>query len=210
VPDTADLRAGPAIPRSGRAVTAAKLATAGGRLAALQPGDVLAVRTPPTVFGLLIRFGAWLARKPNTVDHVAIVHHRDAAGILWAIEGRPGGVGWVDLAVYDNRWLVSNAAQPKTDGQREQICDAAVSLLGTGYDWTAIAADAAAVLDVDGLWRVRDYGDKAPGHVVCSSLAAWVYRKVGLAEPCGPAVTCTPGDWAAFCQAEGWIRGLPS
>lgn len=181
------------------------VAPAGSLLAELNPGDVVCVRSPSKVFGPLIRFGAWLRHKPDTVDHVAIAHHRDDNGTLWAIEGRPGGVGWIDLAVYDNRWALSNVAQPKTDEQREEICAAAVGLLGTPYDWPAIAADAAAAIGVDRLWRLSDYGDKAPGHVVCSSLAAWIYRKVDLAEPCGPTVTCEPCDWAAWILARGWL-----
>jgi hypothetical protein len=41
--------------------------------------------------------------------------------------------------------------------------------------------------------------------VVCSSLAAWVYDRVGLAAP-HPAdwQHVTPGDWAAFIAAAKW------
>jgi hypothetical protein len=177
----------------------------GSRLAVLQPGDVVCVRTPSKVFGPLIRFGAWLRGKPATVDHVAVVHHRDLAGILWAVEGRPGGVGWVDVTQYDNRWLVSNAAQPKTDEQRHQVCDFAEQSLRVPYDWSAILQDAMNALHVRDLWASRDYGDKPPGHVVCSSLAAWIYRRVGLAEPCGPARACEPCDWARFIADRAWL-----
>jgi hypothetical protein len=176
------------------------------RISGIQPGDVLAVATPPSVFGALIRLGAWLRHRPDHVDHVVVAHHRDAAGTLWGIEGRPGGVGWVDIAAYDNRWLVSNVTQPKTDGQRQQVCTAAAHLLGVAYDWVAIGMDAATALGFDHLWRAGDYGDRPPAHVVCSSLASWVYRQVGLAEPVGPLRYATPADWAQFMIDESWTR----
>jgi hypothetical protein len=173
----------------------------------IQPGDVLAVRTPPSVFGTLIRFGAWLHHQPDHVDHVVVAHHRDAAGTLWGVEGRPGGVGWVDIATYDNRWLVSNAAQYKTADQRRQVCTAAAHLLGVGYDWAAIGVDAVTAVGFDHLWRAGDFGGRPPAHVVCSSLASWVYRRVGLAEPVGPQRYSTPADWAAWMIEEGWRHG---
>jgi hypothetical protein len=178
----------------------------------LQPGDVIAVRTPPGRWwdrwaSGLIRFGAALHGQDNLVDHVAIVHHTDPAGVLWGIEGRPGGVGWVEVARYDNRYLSSNAEQHKTDEQRAQVCLTAVGLLGTAYDWTAILGDAAAALRLNALWRERDPGDLAPGHVVCSSLAAWIYRKVGLTGPGslgGNVLYVTPADWAEYFLSHGW------
>jgi hypothetical protein len=178
------------------------------RLAQLQPGDVVAVRTPPSIFGWLIRLGAALRGRPWHVDHVVIVHHRDDTGRLWGIEGRPSGVGWVDLAAYDNRWMLSNADQPKTDIQRAQVCELAVDMLGTPYDWPAIIHDAAIALNLQRLWRSGDYGPRAPGHVVCSSLAAWLYHKVGLAAPRGLMSTCWPADWADFILRKGWARGV--
>jgi hypothetical protein len=177
------------------------------RLAGLQPGDVVAVRTPPSVYGWLIRLGALLRGRPSMVDHVAIVHHIDAAGRMWGIEGRPGGVGWVDLQVYDNRWLLSTKDQPKTDAQRQRICELAVDMLGTPYDWPAIIHDAAIAFGLDRLWRSRDFGPHAPGHVVCSSLASWLYHSVGLACPTAPVETCWPADWADFILRKDWTRG---
>jgi hypothetical protein len=169
------------------------------------PGDVLAVSSDRTAFSWLIRLGAILRHQTPTVDHIAIVHHIDAAGTWWGIEGRPGGVGWIDLRVYDNRWLRSNARQPKTPEQRQAICDAAVALLGTPYDWEAIVGDGAVALGLDHLWQEADFTDRAPGHVVCSSLAAWVYReRAHLDEPGVPMLRTTPGDWYAFFLARGW------
>jgi hypothetical protein len=174
------------------------------RLAGIRPGDVIAVRTPPSVFGWLIRLGALLRGRPSTVDHVVLVHHVDQAGRLWGIEGRPGGVGWVDLAAYNNRWLLSNRDQPKTDAQRARVCELAVDMLGTPYDWPAIIHDAAIAFRLDHLWRSADFGARAPGHVVCSSLVAWLYHQAGLAAPRGPLETCWPADWANFILREGW------
>lgn len=175
------------------------------RLIGIQPGDVLAVRTPSRIFGSIIRFGEALAGRPHRDDHVVIAHHSDDAGTQWGIEGRPGGVGWVDIATYDNRWLLNNAVQYKTPSQRQQVCDAAVALLGAPYDWAAIGMDALTALGFQRLWPSRDFGDRPPGHVVCSSFAAWLYRHVGLAEPSTRERWTTPGDWAQFMIDEGWL-----
>ena len=175
----------------------------------LLPGDVIVVRTPDgnwldRLTSRLIRFGAALRDESNLDNHVAVVHHTDAAGTTWAIEGRPGGVGWVDVAEYDNGYFLSNAAQPKTDQQRAKVCTAAEGMLGVAYDWAAIGMDAAEALGLNGLWKSNVWGEKPPAHVVCSALAAWVYGDVGLAEPRKPWRTCTPADWAEFVMARGW------
>lgn len=183
----------------------------------LLPGDVVVVRTPDHNFwdrvaAALIRFGAALEGRANLDNHVAIVHHRDDAGILWGIEGRPGGVGWVDLSTYDNRYLWSNAPEPKTDDQRHLICDTATAMLGVGYDWTAILDDGLEALRLEGLWRLHDeawhldpawYTGASPAHVVCSSLADYLYGKAGLAHPGRERLT-TPADWLELMLAKGW------
>lgn len=171
----------------------------------VSPGDVIAVRTKPNLFGWLIRLAAALRGQSPLIDHIVIVHHTDAAGTLWGIEGRPGGVGWVDLATYDNPHARSNAAQAKTPEQRTIICDTAVALLGTPYDWAAIIGDAATALGLDRLWQAADWDELAPGHVVCASLAAWLYReRAHLAEPDRPMLRTTPGDWVTFFDTQGW------
>lgn len=170
------------------------------------PGDIICVRTNAWPWGWLIRIGAWLARKPSTVDHVAIVSHRDLAGITWVLEGRPGGVGWEDIRKYDNPWMISNADQPKTPEQRQQICALAKAMLGTAYDWPAIVSDAMDTLHIRDLWATKDYGAQPPGHVVCSSYAAWIYRRAGLAEPSQRVRWVQPCDWAAFVRGRAWLR----
>lgn len=72
-------------------------------------GDVVCTRNPGTGWSARIRrFGAALRDQPNTVDHTVVVHRRDAAGTLWGIEGRPGGVGEVDMR-NGMVWRVLNA-----------------------------------------------------------------------------------------------------
>ncbi len=170
-------------------------------MAAPQPGDVLVIDGTSDA-SKLIEVGAVLAGDP-AASHVAVFHH---AG--WVIEGRPGGVGWADATAYlrDPR-TVSNAAQTKNAGQRAQVCDLARRLLGTPYAWVGgIAEDAMRALHLPQLWAEKDAATGlVPGHVVCSSLAAWVYDKVGLAAP-HPAdwQHVIPGDWAAFCAAAKW------
>lgn len=170
------------------------------------PGDVLTVWDPRNPLpAWAIRIGGWLRGHRSAADHVVVAHHTDPGGVLWGIEGRPGGVGWVDVATYPNI-TSSNAGQPKTDAQRIAICEAAVGLLGTPYDWVGILADARQALRIDHLWRSRDFGDTAPAHVVCSSVADWLTERVGLASPGGTADTrwTTPPDWESFNRSSGW------
>ena len=168
-----------------------------------QPGDVLAVRSTGWA-GRLIRFGAALRDTPNLSNHIAVVHHRDAKGTLWVYEGRPGGVAQQDATAYLNsRWTLTNAAQPKTDAQRAAVTATMGALFGTAYSWDAIAADAATDLGItlpgwDPSWR-----GTVPGHVVCSSLAAYAYAKAALLHPPGDR-GCQPADWDEWIITRAW------
>lgn len=174
----------------------------------IQPGDVLVVRSEHSFVGRLIRFGAALRDQPDTWNHVAIATHVDGSGAFWGIEGRPGGVGWVALASYlDDRWTIDNAAQPKTERQRALIVDTARGLLGTPYDWQGIVADAMAAIDAPRLWRMR-FDALPPAHVVCSSLASWVYEHVGLTCPRTADRVTTPADWASFIMQREWRQAV--
>jgi hypothetical protein len=171
-----------------------------------QPGDVL-VTAGTSDTAKLIELGAVLAGEP-AASHVAVMHHLDAAGVPWAIEARPGGVGWADARAYLNDpRTIANSTQPKTAQQRAQVCYLAVKLLGTAYDWEGgIAEDAFNALGLGALWAEKDPATGlVPGHVVCSSLAAWVYDKVGLAAPHpNDWRHVTPGAWAEFVTAAAW------
>lgn len=170
----------------------------------VQPGDILAVRTPPTIWGALIRIGAALAGKPNLDDHIVVVTQVQD-GVTLGVEGAPGGVRRVDVARYDGPYVFSNVRQPKTQAQRAQVAELAQAMLGTPYDWVGIADDTLQALHLERRRVDDDYpADKAPGHVVCSSLAAWIYGRVGLDHPTGPARWTTPGDWTEWMLANGW------
>lgn len=172
------------------------------------PGDVWVVRTSGWA-GWWIRLGARLRGIPHRQNHVVIVHHKDSAGVWWGIEGRPGGVGWVDVSTYRNADLVTNADQPKNIDQRAEVCHAAEQLLTTEYDWEGIAADACRDLHLPVLFA-RDWNQQGtPGHVVCSSFAAYVYSKVGLPSPHDGATVYAdrwiqPGDWTRFILRRAW------
>jgi hypothetical protein len=175
----------------------------------VKPGDVLAVRTSDWQ-GRLIRAGAGLRElftgqpSPNLDNHIAVVHHTDPQGNVWCIEGRPGGVGWRVATDYlKSPWTVHNAKQPKTDAQRNVVTDIMHVMLGTPYDWEAIAADAAGAFGMSGLWQPAWHGT-VPGHVVCSSLAAYAYSKAALARPGSSTQTreITPANWTAFIMAN--------
>lgn len=183
-------------------------------LGTLNPGDVVAVDTGNAAQDDLIRLGALLDGTPAPANHVVIVHHADKAGTLWGIEGRPGGVGYVDMAKYTGSVLAkyanSNTALPRGLFQSDAVCTTAFRLLGTPYDWQGgIAADALVALHLGDLaakldtwWGWHDGTNLRPGHVVCSSLAQWVYAHLGL--PCpkvADAELCTPADWWAYNAA---------
>jgi hypothetical protein len=162
----------------------------------LSKGDVLCTRATGLV-PRLIRLGAAFRGKPNIVNHVAIVHHKDAKGEWVCVEGRPGGVGWTPAAKYlASPWTLSNVRQPKTEEQRDAIVAATQALIGRPYDWAGIALDAAQALGIDIPSRWVGQWDAA--QVVCSSLAAFAYNEVGLGRPAGVLRTITPGDWADF------------
>lgn len=169
----------------------------------VQPGDILAVRTSPSIWGCLIRLGAALRGRPPLDDHIVIV--TDVSGdVVQGIEGRPSGVGRVDCGKYDGPYVYTNAQQVKTPNQRIEIARLATAMIGTPYDWIAIADDTLQALHLERKRVDDDYGTAAPGHVVCSSLAAWIYHQVGLEHPQGPARWCTPGDWTDWMLANGW------
>lgn len=171
----------------------------------LAVGDVWSVRTTGWA-ARLIRFGAALRGQPNLDNHVVVVHHQDSNGRWWGLEGRPGGVGQVDLTSYlHNPYTITNSAQPKTDAQRYNIAVGAEALLKTPYDWVGIAADGMDAIGAPHLWQ-QNWGSLGPpAHVVCSSYAAWLYEHYGLDRPVNHALrNVTPGDWTQFDLEHGW------
>lgn len=165
----------------------------------IEVGDVLVVRGTDWA-SRLIRLGAALMDEPNLDNHVAVVHHRDANGVWWVVEGRPGGVGWADAHNYlASKYTTNNVGQAKTEAQREQIATVAQGMLGTPYDWSGIVADAMKAVGVQDIWCQDWKGQGPPGHVVCSSLAAWIYQQTGLSFPTiHDTRMTTPADWEAF------------
>ena len=173
-----------------------------------KPGDICTVRTPGFA-AKVIRFGEHLRGWPDRDNHVVGIHHVDNSGTVWGIEGRPGGVGWVDVATYftgpSGRYALTNRLQPKTDQERLIICQVAEQLLKTGYDWDAIAQDAVIDLDLPLLWHERWNGTTPPAHVVCSSLYAWAYHKANLAHPVQEDMRhIEPANWSAFILESSW------
>jgi hypothetical protein len=171
--------------------------------AVLKPGDVLAVRTAGWE-AELIRVGEELTGKPGLDNHVAVMHHWQG-DIPWGLEGKPGGVGWADLRAYAaSPWTVNNCGQPgRTDAVRAQLAAEAQHMLGTAYDWAAITDDTLRAFRMDDLFSSTVNGT-VPGHVVCSSFAAWLYQLYGWPCPVVPDRDCEPADWTAFDLAHGW------
>jgi hypothetical protein len=175
----------------------------------LDIGDVICTRSEGWQ-AKMIRFGAGLIGKPNTVNHVAIFMGPGSDGRDRVIEGRPGGVGYKDAKRYlADSWTLNNAKQPKTNLQRAQIATATKALLGTQYDWVGIGQTVMEAINAPDLYRTKSWlNDASPDHVVCSSLADWVYADVGLANPnkiTADKIT-TPGDWAEFIVTRAWEK----
>lgn len=170
----------------------------------LQPGTVLVTRSKGWG-SWLIRFGAALSDKPNLGNHVAVVHHVDAEGTTWCIEGRPGGVGWKDAKGYlASKWTITNTAQPFTKAQGGEIAKAMEALLGTPYDWQSIVGDALASLGMTlPGWDTRWEDGQVAGQVVCSSAAAYAYGKANVKHPTGNR-GCVPADWVQWILTKAW------
>jgi cell wall-associated NlpC family hydrolase len=85
----------------------------------------------------------------------------------------------------------------------------AKGMLGTPYDWDGIVADAMKAIGAQELWAQNWYGQGPPAHMVCSSLAAWIYQQVQLDIPTYhvPRQT-TPGDWEQFILMHGYAQDL--
>lgn len=164
-------------------------------------GVVMCVRTPGLP-ATMIRFGAGLIDEDNLINHIAVLDHVDADGTWWAIEGRPGGVGWADASSYlKSPYTLTNQHQltKATSEQRLAICTTMQGLLGTPYDWRAIGEDAVRDLHLSDLWGEKWKGSVAPGHVVCSSVAAYTYKKLGLGYPSDVDLAhVQPADWADY------------
>jgi hypothetical protein len=174
-----------------------------------QPGDVLLTRGSAWT-SKNIRFRAALLDKPNTHNHVIVFTHYDGLGIPQGIEARAEGAGWLDLrGTLKSRWLASNADQPKTPAQRELVVEAAKTVVGTKYDWSAIAAEGLQALHINAFWQheLPDYTTgRLPTSLICSALADWAYAKAGLDNPGGNTRTrlTTPADWAEFVTLRQW------
>lgn len=176
----------------------------------LQPADIVVVRTAG-FFAWVIRLGEMLQGKPDLRNHVAMFHHCDGHS-NWYLEGRPGGLGWAvyrkDADPYaGSKWSISNAAQPKTDIQRQTALLTMEHMVGKPYDWEAIEADAAEALRLPELWPQWGSSTQLPGHVVCSSSATVAYRDALLAAPeLGGGRFTEPADWDGWIMTEGWTR----
>ena len=179
------------------------------------PGDVVIIKGTSWI-SHLIELGEHIAHLPE-YSHGALVDHIDANGVIWGLEGRPGGVGWAQMNPYlQLPSTLTNAAQPKTSLQRASLVRDGRKLLGTAYDWEGIVQDAERDLSPPGLKLEDLWHDAslypwnpptiAPAHVVCTSYLAWDYDQNGLAAPL-PADPrhVEPGDWAQFIQAQGWL-----
>jgi hypothetical protein len=181
----------------------------------VEPGVILAVWSSNSFFGTVIRLGAVLRGRPGVANHVIVVTHQDQAGRWMGIEGRPGGVGPVDCTPFlaDSRTR-GNHAQPRPNdaGQLEVFLASCAASLGIDYDWVGIGQDTARSIGlhnlakaIDPLWRWGGNDKELPGHVVCSSLAAMLYKLTGWASPePGAERQTTPAQWWDWADRQLW------
>lgn len=175
----------------------------------LQPSDILVVQTSGWE-AAAIRLGAALLGKPNIDNHVAGFDHYDSGGVPWGIEGRPGGVGQVDMRPYvTGRYTVNNCLQPgRSAASRIAFMKDATGMEGTKYDWLAILGDGFDDLHVK-LWNMEWGHGLRPGEVVCSSFYAYLYEKYGWPHPeLNNERYCQPADWTAWCIQNGYSVNL--
>jgi len=83
------------------------------------------------------------------------------------------------------------------------VCKTMEALIGTAYDWDAIAADAFSALRIRMPGWSPSWHGTVPGHAVCSSLAAYAYIRAGLACPAGDRGV-TPAGWDQFILTRAW------
>lgn len=169
----------------------------------LKPGDILAVRTPGFA-GKLIRIGEELQGKAGLDNHIAVMHHW-LDGVPWGLEGRPGGVGWVDLRGYlRSAFTVNNCLQPgRSDESRAIVASLAEHMIGKAYDWEAIADDTLRAFRMHDLFAGTFRG-VVPGHVVCSSFSAFLYERAGWERPPAADRDTEPSDWCMWAMEHGW------
>lgn len=168
-----------------------------------RPGLVLGVRTDHSFGSEMIRFGSALLDEPNLINHIAVLDHQDKHGTWWALEGRPGGVGWRDATAYlSAAYTVSNQHQPIDDHLCASICFWMQDLINTQYDWDAIVGDGLRDLHLPVIpdpWAEKTGYGEVPGHVVCSSAATFAYIKAGVAHPeYADMAHIEPSDWLRF------------
>jgi hypothetical protein len=165
----------------------------------VKAGHVLAVRTDG-FFAEAIRFGGSLIEEPNLDNHIAVLHHQDAHGTWWCLEGRPGGVGWRDATSYlQSPWTISNRNQPLMAEQLAEICNRMDAMINRQYDWRAIIEDGLRDIHIEDPWGEKWTNGEVNGGVVCSSAAAYAYGFARAAYPQNiSAPHVQPADWVQF------------
>jgi hypothetical protein len=180
------------------------------------PGDVLAVSAGPWLIREVIELGERMRGLACPVDHVIVVTHQDAMGRWIGVQGQPGGVGLVDCTPYLRaRVTQTNHGQPKPPAGSPEMTAFLASCaksLGIRYDWLGIGEDALDALHlhdltpvIDPIWRWPAKGGLLPGHLVCSSLAAELYKLAGWPRPdVSDERQCEPADWYWWNRSRQW------
>lgn len=147
-----------------------------------QSGDVLLIRSHG-IFADVVRSSLALARYPDTSNCFAVIDHSFPHGPVWALEGRPGGLGWRNADDYfhgfGHRYVLTNWQQTKKPEQRKIIVNEMRKLLSYPLE--------------------SSFTQTTDCNVVASTLAAKAYNAAGLACPYIDETTIvTPADWDTF------------
>jgi hypothetical protein len=157
----------------------------------------------------MIRLGSALLDEPNEDNHIAMLIRQDAHKTWWALEGRPGGVGWRDATQYlAAGTTISNQNQPMSINQQIAAVQWMDKLINTSYDWDAIVGDGFRDLHLPvppDPWALKTTNGVVHGDAVCSSSAIFAYVKAILAVPPYTDQAHTePSDWVKFWLANKW------
>lgn len=123
----------------------------------------------------------WLIRRAthSFADHCGIITDPDG-GI---VEAEPGGVRRGHLSEYAGCRIAINSGEDMTVTQRAIVAEAALGMLGTGYDDLAIVDDGLAALGWHWRWLAKHAAGN--GELICSALVAKAGNAAGLDWTCG-------------------------
>lgn len=139
-------------------------------------------------------------RRPARYGHAAVcVGWDDAANQPVIVEATPGGVVRRTVALNHFDWSTDGPLTPQlTPAVRETITRSADALVGEPYDWPNIGKFL--IRWAAPSFTGRTEPDAGDGHVICSELVVWAYRRghvAGMLDSSAPG-NVAPNDLLPF------------